>query len=71
MSNAIIYDLRGRDRTRFAKYEAARSLQSELRDRADRGWTVDELAAWYRLSPDDVILVLYASRVRCTARVEF
>jgi len=45
------------------------ALQPELRDRADRGRTLDEIAAQYGLLPEDVAMVLYAFRVRCTARV--
>jgi len=51
------------------RYEAARSLQAELREGADRGQTVEELARQYGLRAEDVLMVLYAGRVRCTARV--
>ena len=69
MAQALAYDLEGEDRARFVRYEAARSLQAELRDGVRRGQSAEELARQYGLLAEDVWMVLYAGRVRCTARV--
>ena len=69
MAQALAYDLEGEDRARFVRYEAARSLQAELREGANRGRPVEELARQYGLLAEDVSMVLYAFRVRRTARV--
>ena len=69
VAQALAYDLEGEDRARFVRYEAARSLQAELREGADRGQSAEELARQYGLLAEDVSMVLYAVRARCTARV--
>ena len=69
MSQPVSYDLDGEDRARFVRYEAARSLQPELREGTSRGRTVEELAARYGLLAEDVKVVLYAACMRSTARV--
>ena len=68
-ASGLGYDLEGEDRARFVRYEAARSLQLELREGARRGRTVGELAEQYGLPVEDVSMVLYAGRVRRTARI--
>jgi len=69
MAQTLTPALKGEDRARFVRYEAARSLQLELREGARQGRTARELAKEYGLRAQDVSMVLYADRVRCTARV--
>lgn len=69
MAAQMTCELRGREQLRYLSYRLARSYRDELLAGKDRGRSEAELAAERGLLPEQVRLVLYATRAKRTATV--